>query len=174
MHLNKSILPPRIFLSYDHEHRAAPRPPLQQCRGGSTPYLGPYLATCARLLGKGLPGIPGLPGALPCLPGPYLAVEHCTLPSLTCPPLKLWSGVPKLLASTILGTLLTVAILVVVGADPSSPPLDSAASTPPNIVAIEPRTDTLALRTNAMGRKPAQCFHNRLHPLNNRNAGNSI
>ena len=49
-------------------------------RGGATPYLGPYLATYARLLGKGLPSLPGLPGALPGLPGtlpglpgPYLA-----------------------------------------------------------------------------------------------------
>ena len=63
-------------------------------RGGTTPYLGPYLVTHARPLGKGLPGLPGLPGALPGLsgtlpglPGPYLAVEHCILPGLTWPSL---------------------------------------------------------------------------------------
>ena len=46
-------------------------------RGEATPYLGPYLATYARLLGKGLPSLPGLPDALPgllgTLPCPYLA-----------------------------------------------------------------------------------------------------
>ena len=59
---------------------AEKKTPRAQIRGGATPYLGPYLATYARLLGKGLPSLPGLPGALPGLPGtlpglpgPYLA-----------------------------------------------------------------------------------------------------
>ena len=58
--------------------------------GEATPYLGPYLATHARPLGKGLPGLPGLPGALPGLsgtlpglPGPYLAYLALTWRSST-------------------------------------------------------------------------------------------
>ena len=48
-------------------------------RGVAAPYLGPYLATYARLLGKGLPSLPGelgavsaLLGTLSGLPDPYL------------------------------------------------------------------------------------------------------
>ena len=74
-------------------------------RGGATPYLGPYLATHARPLGKGLPGLPGLPGALPGLsgtlpglPGPYLAYLALTWRSSTAsylalpgPPSETWA-----------------------------------------------------------------------------------
>ena len=61
--------------------------PPSMSQRGAIPYLGPYLATYARLLGKGLPSLPGLPGALPGLPGPYLTVEHCTSPGLAWPSL---------------------------------------------------------------------------------------
>ena len=69
---------------------------LTSCRGGSTSYLGPYPATYARLLGAYLAYlVPYLAYLVPYLaylaltwltlglPGPYLAVEHCTLPGLT-------------------------------------------------------------------------------------------
>ena len=69
---------------------------LYKAEGGATPYLGPYLATHARPLGKGLPGLPGLPGALPGLsgtlpglPGPYLAYLALTWRSSTAPYLAL-------------------------------------------------------------------------------------
>ena len=47
-------------------------------------YLGHYLGTYARLLGKGVPSLPGLLGALPGLPGALPGLLG-TLPGLPGP-----------------------------------------------------------------------------------------
>ena len=89
-----------VKLLNKHSNRLAPTCTAGPCncatisRGGAIPYLGPYLAIYARLLGK-LKGLPGLPGALPGipgtlhgLPGPYLAsgrALHLTWPYLALP-----------------------------------------------------------------------------------------
>ena len=57
---SKNLLHVACFASTSCLHRA-------NRREEATPYMGPYLATYARLLGKGLPKLSllGLPGALP-------------------------------------------------------------------------------------------------------------